>query len=76
MLGVATYSVIILYLESVELAVEVDGEHEDAEDDANGVEDEELWDQNSEWDLESELGLVDNNQRQTVSWRHSDYFLI
>ena len=67
MLGVATYSVIILYLESVELTVEVDGEHEDAEDDANGVEDEELWDQNSEWDVESELGLVDNNQRQTVS---------
>ena len=61
MLRVATYSVIILYLESVELAVEVDGEHEDAEDDANGVEDEELWDQNSEWDLESEVGLVDNN---------------
>ena len=30
------------YLESVELAVEVDGEHEDAEDDANGVKDEEL----------------------------------
>ena len=45
----------------------MDGEHEDAEDDANGVEDEELWDQNSEWDVESELGLVDNNQRQTVS---------
>ena len=67
MLGVATYSVIILYLQSVELAVEVDGEHEDAEDDADGVEDEELWDQNSEWDVESELGLVDNNQRQTVS---------
>ena len=42
MLGVATYSVIILYLQSVELAVEVDGEHEDAEDDANGVEDDEL----------------------------------
>ena len=42
MLGVATYSVIILYLQSVELAVEVDGEHEDAEDDADGVEDEEL----------------------------------
>ena len=61
MLGVATYFVIILYLESVELAVEVDGEHEDAEDDANGVEDEELWDQSSEWDLESEVGLVDNN---------------
>ena len=67
MLGVATYFVIILYLESVELAVEVDGEHEDAEDDANGVEDEELWDQSSEWDLESEIGLVDNNQRQSVS---------
>ena len=67
MLGVATYSVIILYLESVELTVEVDGEHEDAEDDADGVEDEELWDQSSEWDLESEIGLVDNNQRQSVS---------
>ena len=67
MLGVATYFVIILYLESVELTVEVDGEHEDAEDDADGVEDEELWDQSSEWDVESELGLVDNNQRQTVS---------
>ena len=67
MLGVATYFVIILYLESVELAVEVDGEHEDAEDDADGVEDEELWDQSSEWDLESEIGLVDNNQRQSVS---------
>ena len=67
MLGVATYFVIILYLESVELTVEVDGEHEDAEDDADGVEDEELWDQSSEWDLESEIGLVDNNQRQSVS---------
>ena len=67
MLGVATYFVIILYLESVELTVEVDGEHEDAEDDADGVEDEELWDQSSEWDVESELGLVDNNQRQRVS---------
>ena len=67
MLGVATYFGFILYLQSVELAVEVDGEHEDAEDDADGVEDEELWDQNSEWDVESELGLVDNNQRQTVS---------
>ena len=54
----------------------MDGEHEDAEDDANGVKDEELWDQNSVWDLEFELGLVDNNQRQIVSWRHSDYFLI
>ena len=37
-----TYSVFITYLQSVELTVEVDGEHEDAEDDANGVEDEEL----------------------------------
>ena len=42
MLGAATYYVLILYLQSVELAVEVDGEHEDAEDDADGVEDEEL----------------------------------
>ena len=62
-----TYHVFIPYLQSVELAVEVDGEHEDAEDDADGVEDEELWDQSSEWDLESEIGLVDNNQRQSVS---------
>ena len=67
MLGAATYYVLILYLQSVELTVEVDGEHEDAKDDTNGVEDEELWDQSSEWDVESELGLVDNNQRQTVS---------
>ena len=37
-----TYSVFIPYLQSIELAVEVDGEHEDAEDDADGVEDEEL----------------------------------
>ena len=37
-----TYHVFIPYLQSVELAVEVDGEHEDAEDDADGVEDEEL----------------------------------
>ena len=60
------------YLESVELAVEVYWEHEDAEDDANCVEDAELRDQFPEWDLQTELRLVDHKQWQNISWRHKD----
>ena len=60
----------VISLESVELAVERDGEHEDAEDDADGVEHAQLRDQPPERDLQTELGLIDYDQRQNVSWKN------
>ena len=50
---VLEFDLCLLHLKSVELAVERDGEHENAEDDADGVEDAQLRDQPPERDLQT-----------------------
>ena len=46
------------------------GEHEDAENDADGVEDAKLRDQSPKRDLQAELRLIDYNQRQNISCKY------
>ena len=70
-LGLDNNFFFILHLKSVELAVERDREHENAEDDAGGVEDAQLRDQPPERDLQTELRLIDNDQRQYISCKYN-----
>ena len=51
--------------------MERDREHENAEDDAGGVEDAQLRDQPPERDLQTELRLIDNDQRQYISCKYN-----
>ena len=48
--------------------MKVDGEHEDAKDDADSVKDAQLRDQCPKRDLQTELRFIDYNQRQNISW--------
>ena len=57
-----------MYLKSVKLAVEVDGEQQDVEDYGDHVEDKQLGDQGPEWDFETQVKFVDHDQRQNVTW--------
>ena len=50
--------------------MEGDREHEYAEDDADGVQHAQLRDQPPERDLQTELGLIDYDQRQNVSCKY------